>query len=257
MKKILEMFSKADDKTGHQTKAVIPKWQFWKKSSVPDAITTPLAKKKEYLTRCNSVDILCDKDHFRLLESSIFSFVAVIGVLAVVILLLATSRPTMTFFETNDKGQVQQVQPVGTDNNIISNGSVQQFVLNAIPNALTFDFNNYNYVFDTKFPMYFSSSASKEMRGFFEKNYITDLVKQKQFFNISVLSSFIIDLGDKYSKATNEWRIQVPAIINIYNGTDNLHTKIKFQMLVSYTGTRENPYGMKITNIKMLNSWDN
>lgn len=249
MKKLLKIFSikskktelDSDDKNGNNTSI-----ERQEKAN----------NKKAYLTQVNSVEVLSDKDYFRFFEFLTYGFVALTCILAIVILSLATSRPNMKFFETNSRGQVQQVFPVGNDSNVLSNRSVQQFVLNAIPESFTFDFNNYNYIFSSTFPKYFSSKSASEIKAFFEKTYIPDIIAQKEFFNISVLSSFVIDTGIKHGKSINEWRIQVPAIINIYNGVNLKHTNVKFQIVVSYTGTTANSYGMKITAIKLLNNWN-
>jgi hypothetical protein len=156
----------------------------------------------------------------------------------------------MTFFSDN-----HQVFPVGNDSSIVSNRSLQQFVLNAVTNSFTFDFNNYDYILSHQLNKYFTKSASDKIKNFFDKKYVPQIIKNKQFFNVSVISSFIIGKAEMGYDSANSWRLQVPAIINIYNGIQDDHSNIKLQMIVKMTGTDKNPYGMEITDIQMINSW--
>jgi hypothetical protein len=88
-----------------------------------------------------------------------------------------------------------------------------------------------------------------------KETYLPDVIKEKQLFNISVKASFIIDGGVKYGKKSSEWRVQVPAIMNIYDGRSEKQTNVKFQLQARYTGTNLNAYGLQISKIKLSNNW--
>jgi hypothetical protein len=146
--KIINLFSKV-------------KRKFSKGKLAPETLNSmPLDEavnqKKDYLTRVNSMDILCDKNYFHFFELMAYVFVISICILGFVIMSLSTSRPDVKFFSTNDQGQVKAFKSAGNDGNPISNGSVQQFFLEAIPNSFTFDFNDYDYVFSKNLPKYFT-----------------------------------------------------------------------------------------------------
>jgi hypothetical protein len=259
MKNLSELLAKKSNKPAAKTKSKTVKKPLSKKltptPSRPKNLNESVQKKKEYLTRDNNIEVLCDRNYFKLFEFLAYGFVGLICVLGIVITLISTSRPNVKFFNTNSKGQIAEVNTAGNDSSSISNGSVQQFFLEAIPNSFTFDFNDYEYVFRTNLPKYFTSEATSEVIKYFDQNYIQDVIEQKQFFNVSVIGSFIIDQGFKYGKRTNEWRVQVPAIINIYDGRSQKQTNVKFQFVVKYTGTNLNAYGLEISQIKLTNNW--
>ncbi|WP_203249703.1 DotI/IcmL family type IV secretion protein [Cysteiniphilum marinum] len=213
-----------------------------------------IAKKKARFQRgYNSADIVADKSYFLFFETLTWIFIAMILVLSYLVVSLATSRPDVKFFATNKQGQVVAISNVGNDGDVLSNATVQQFVTSAIPQSFTFDFNNYGYVLNTQLPRYFTSSAVDEIKKILKADYLTELVSQKQFLNISVVSSFVIEQGTEYGKATNEWQVQVPAILSINNGRTTRNANIKLQMGIKRTNTRLNPYGLQITWLTINN----
>lgn len=207
-----------------------------------------------YLTRMNSVDLLVDKNYFNFFERLTWFFVITICVLAYVIMSLATSRPNVKFFATDKKGQVTELHAIGTDSDVISNASLQQFVTEAIPTVFTFDFNNYQFVIDHQVPKYFSDEATSKVIALLKDKYIPSLIKDKQFLNISVQSSFIIETGKQYGNDVNEWQIQVPAVVSIYDGRQSQNALVKFQLKVKRSETFKNSYGLEIIELTMKRS---
>lgn len=258
MKKLMAHFNKPKLKAKTTSSKKIksaPKTTRQDNDVMDDNFAVKVSKKRAYLTKVNSVDVLCDRNYFKLFEFIAYGFVLLTCVLGVIIMLISTSRPDVKFFSVNAHGQVEQIESVGNDSSPLSNGSVQQFFLTAIPNSFTFDFNDYEYVFTTNLPKYFTSEAASEVIKYMQDHYMPDVLSQKQFFNVSVRSSFIIDRGFKGDQPTNEWRVQVPAVVNIFDGRTQKQTDVKFQFVVKYTGTDLNPYGLQISQIRLTNDW--
>ncbi|MBK2124445.1 DotI/IcmL family type IV secretion protein [Fangia hongkongensis] len=223
-------------------------------TSFKEVTREELARNKAtYQKEYNSADIIADKSYFLFFETLTWIFIAIILVLSYVVVTLATSRPDVKFFATDANGQVTQIHNIGNDANVLSNASIQQFITTAIPTVFTFDFNNYQYVLNKELPRYFTSNAASDIREILKKEYLPNLVSQKQFLNISVESSFIIENGMRYGKKTNEWQIQVPAILSINNGRTTKNANIKLQMGITRTNTTRNNYGLQISWIKINN----
>ncbi len=239
--------------TNQKTKA--QRQQMEHESSIFDELTPEeIAKKKaRFQTGYNSAEIVADKSYFLFFETLTWIFIAMILVLAYVVVSLATSRPDVKFFATDKTGQVVALKNTGNDSDVLSNAIIQQFVTNAIPEAFTFDFNNYEYVLNKQLPRYFSSSAVSEIRQILKAEYLPNLVSQKQFLNISVISSFIVEQGVQYGKDMNEWQVQVPAVLSINNGRTTKNANIKLQMGITRTNTTLNPYGLQISWLTMNN----
>lgn len=229
-----------------------------KKDSESLAFREPTAqemakKKATYQAGYDSAEILADKNYFLFFEHLTWIFIAVILVLSYIVVSLATSRPDVKFFATNAQGQVVQLKNTGNDSDVLSNATIQQFVTTAIPQVFTFDFNNYQYVLNTQLPRYFTSSAANDIRKILKTDYLPNLVSQKQFLNLSVVSSFIIEKGTQYGKDSNQWQIQVPAILSINNGRTTKNATIKMQMGIVRTNTTRNNYGLQVSWIAINN----
>ncbi|WP_203368648.1 DotI/IcmL/TraM family protein [Cysteiniphilum marinum] len=227
------------------------------KTEKDSAAIDKIEAKKAYLTSANSIDVLCDKNYFRFFQFSTYAFIGLIIILAFVILHLVTSRPNIKFFSVNPQNKSQpisRVNAIANDSDIIGNGIIQEFVLNAIPNAFTFDFNNYDYVLTHQLPRYFDDSAAEEISAFLRKKYVDDLRKYKQFFNISVIKSFVFEKGRTSNGYINEWRVQVPAKITINGQDSEQFSNIKFHFVIKYTGNSSNAYGLTITKVRIDSS---
>lgn len=209
--------------------------------------------KARYQTGYNSAELIADKNYFIFFETLTWIFIAMILVLAYVVVSLATSRPDVKFFATDKNARVVALKNVGNDSDVLSNATIQQFVTNAVPEAFTFDFNNYQYVLNKQLPRYFTSSAVDDIRKILKADYLPSLVSQKQFLNISVVSSFIIEQGAQYGKETSEWQVQVPAVLSINNGRTTKNANIKLQMGITRTNTTLNPYGLQISWLTINN----
>jgi len=208
---------------------------------------------KKIQTRYDSLTILADKNYFLFFEGLTFIYLAVIFIICWLVVSISTSRPNVKFFATDKHGVVQSVHNIGNDVDINSNATVQEFILSAIPESFTFDFNSYKYILSKNIPKYFTKDASTQVKKILASDYIPSLTSKKEFFNISIVSSFVIIQGMQFGKNTNEWKVLVPAKLSINNGRETSNNQLKIQLTITRNNTTRNDYGLQISSIKIRN----
>ena len=203
-------------------------------------------------SQVNSLSVWADKNYFQFFNILSYLFIGAIVILVLITLYISSQRPDIAFFTVSDQGKVA-VEPVGNDSKALSNASVEQFVMEAIPTSMSFDFSNYHYIMDQNLPRYFSSDATEELKQYIDTNLVPSLKENNAFISVKVISSFIMERSLNQNKTV--WRIQVPAVINVFNGRVSVSKSVKFQILVNDTGTRLNSYGMQISRIQVNANW--
>lgn len=200
----------------------------------------------------NSLEVWADKNYFQFFNLLSYLFVFTVTVLVLISLYISSQRPDIAFFTVSDEGKVA-IKPIGNDSNALSNASVEQFVIEAIPESMDFDFANYHYMLDKNLPRYFTADAKGELSKYINENIVPSLKENSAFISVKIVSSFVTDRS--LNKTHSVWRVQVPAIINIFNGRVSTSKRVKFQLIINDTGTTLNSYGMQISHIQVNANW--
>ncbi|GGF92565.1 MULTISPECIES: DotI/IcmL/TraM family protein [Cysteiniphilum] len=227
--------------------------KFKKKLAGKTSKTAKIEKKRPLdQSPVNSLEVWADKNYFQFFNLLSYVFVVAVTALVLISLYISSQRPDIAFFTVSGEGKVA-IKPVGNDSSALSNASVEQFVIEAIPESMDFDFANYHYMLDQNLPRYFTSDAKDELSKYINENIVPGLKENSSFISVKIISSFITDRS--LNKAHSVWRVQVPAIINIFNGRVSTSKRVKFQLVINDTGTTLNSYGMQIFHIQVNANW--
>ena len=156
---------------------------------------------------------------------------------------LSTHVPEPRYFATTADGRIQPLVPLNEPH--LSADSVNRFAVQAVTNALTYDFANYRSDFQDAQKWFTKPAGWNSFVDAVNKSGTLDLVKDRRFSTTAIAQSAVI-VREGVSDGVYEWVVQMPLRITYQSASERTSQSLNVTVRLQRLQTYQSPYAVAI-----------